>query len=79
MISATDKLRLKPWVAVEQKVQFSEQPICEGPMAGVDVEPWRERPPRRVLYTEADLHVRHFTLDTSRKQLPRAARTIAAA
>lgn len=56
-----------------------EQPNCDGPMAGVDVEPWRERPPRRVLYTEADLHVRHFTLDTSRKQLPRAARTIAAA
>ena len=59
--------------------RMSEQPICEGPMAGVDVEPWRDRPPRRVLYTEADLHVRHFTLDTSRKQSARAARAIAAA
>ena len=59
--------------------RMSEQPICEGPMAGVDVEPWRERPPRRVLYTEADLHVRHFTLDTSRKQSARAGRAIAAA
>ncbi|MFN7917283.1 MAG: hypothetical protein U0Q55_18205 [Vicinamibacterales bacterium] len=59
--------------------RLAEQPLCEGTMAGVDVEPWRVRAPRRVHYTEADLHVRHFTLDTSRKQLPHSRRAIAAA
>ena len=29
MISAVDRLRLKPWVAVEQKVQLSAQPTCD--------------------------------------------------
>ena len=29
MISAVDRLRLKPWVAVEQNWQFSAQPTCE--------------------------------------------------
>ncbi|MNW11504.1 hypothetical protein D3C71_2089800 [compost metagenome] len=29
MISAVERLRLKPWVAVEQNVQFSAQPTCE--------------------------------------------------
>ena len=29
MISAVDRLRLKPWVAVEQNVQLSAQPTCE--------------------------------------------------
>src|SRR5581483_1728293 len=29
MISAQDRLRLNPCVAVEQNVQFSAQPICE--------------------------------------------------
>ena len=29
MISAVDKLRLKPCAPVEQKLQFSAQPICE--------------------------------------------------
>ena len=29
MISAVDRLRLKPCVPVEQKRQFSPQPICE--------------------------------------------------
>ena len=29
MISAVERLRLKPWVAVEQNVQFRAQPTCE--------------------------------------------------
>ena len=29
MISAVDRLRLKPWVAVEQNWQFRAQPTCE--------------------------------------------------
>ncbi len=29
MISAVVRLRLKPWVAVEQNVQFRPQPTCE--------------------------------------------------
>lgn len=52
------------------------QPVCEGELAGVDVEPWRSGA-RRGLYTEADLHTRQFFHDASRRLLqkkePRAA------
>ena len=46
--------------------RLAEQPACEADLAGVDVEPWR--PMQQPLqYTELDLHIRHFTRDTSKR------------
>ena len=49
------------------------QPPCDSSLATVDVEPWREGR-RRERYTEADLHVREFTLETSRRFAVKAVR-----
>lgn len=46
--------------------RLSEQPVCDASMAKIDVEPWRTAR-RREVYTETDLHVRQFMLDTSRR------------
>ena len=54
-----------------------EQPVCDPALASVEVEPWPGHR-RRDVYTEADLRVRRFTLDTSRRLEPRAV-TICAA
>jgi hypothetical protein len=45
--------------------RLQTQPPCDASLAHVDVEPWKQAR-RREHYSEADLHVRHFTLDTSR-------------
>lgn len=42
------------------------QPPCDAALVATDVEPWKTRRPREH-YTEADLHVRQFLLDTSRR------------
>lgn len=42
------------------------QPSCEADLPNVEIEAWRE-PAHRKLYTEADLHVRHFTRAASRR------------
>ena len=42
------------------------QPPCDASLASVDVQPWREGR-RRECYSETDLHVREFTLETSRR------------
>jgi len=57
--------------------RLAEQPPCDPALAGVDVDPWPNTR-RRDVYTEADLRVRRFTLDTSRRLEPRAV-TICAA
>jgi hypothetical protein len=46
------------------------QPTCEADLAGVEVEPWRSQAHRRV-YTEVDLHVRHFTRAASKQVTPK--------
>ncbi len=46
--------------------RLESQPACDASLANIDVEPWKDRRTRRA-YTEADLHVRHFTVDTSRR------------
>ncbi|MGE3959461.1 MAG: hypothetical protein AB7H96_22290 [Vicinamibacterales bacterium] len=46
--------------------RLAVQPPCDPAMAGVDVQPWRSSR-RREAFTEADLHIREFTLDTSRR------------
>jgi len=46
--------------------RLDEQPACDVSMQGVEVEPWRPIR-RREHYTEADLHVRQFMFDTSRR------------
>jgi hypothetical protein len=46
--------------------RLSLQPACDASLASVEVEPWKEAR-RREHYTEADLHVREFTVDTSRR------------
>lgn len=43
-----------------------EQPAFDAALADVDVEPWPSSRRRRERYTDADLHVRQFTLQTSR-------------
>jgi hypothetical protein len=52
------------------------QPACDESLANIEVEPWRGGR-RRERYTEDDLHLRQFMLDTSRRVLvksrPRAA------
>lgn len=53
------------------------QPPCDPSLVDVDVEPWRDGR-RRDRYTEADLRVRRFTLDTSRGVAPRAVAICAA-
>jgi hypothetical protein len=45
--------------------RLANQPICDASLSAIEVEPWKQVR-RRDRYTEADLHVRHFTLDTSR-------------
>ena len=47
------------------------QPPCDASLASVDVEPWREGR-RRECYSETDLHVREFTLETSRRFVDQA-------
>jgi hypothetical protein len=42
------------------------QPPCDASLANVEVEPWKDRRTRHV-YSEADLHIRHFTVETSRR------------
>jgi hypothetical protein len=42
------------------------QPACDVELRDVEVEAWRPRP-QRSLYTESDLHVRHFTRAASRQ------------
>jgi hypothetical protein len=42
------------------------QPACETDMAGIDVEPLRSGQPQRV-FTEDDLHVRHFMRAQSKR------------
>jgi hypothetical protein len=46
--------------------RLEAQPPCDASLAHIEVEPWKEGR-RREHYSEADLHVRHFTLDTSRR------------
>ena len=46
--------------------RLPHQPACEVDMAGVDVEPLRVTQPPTV-FTEDDLHVRHFMRDQSRR------------
>ena len=46
--------------------RLSLQPACDASLASVEVEPWKEGR-RREHYTEADLHVREFTIETSRR------------
>ena len=48
--------------------RLTPQPTCEGELAGVDVEPWRSTA-RPTQYGEADLHVRQFMRDASRRYL----------
>lgn len=48
------------------------QPACDSSLAEIEVEPWKDRRPRQH-YTEADLHVRHFTVETSRRFLAKRA------
>lgn len=48
------------------------QPACDASLANIEVEPWKDRRPRQH-YTEADLHVRHFTVETSRRLLVKRA------
>lgn len=57
--------------------RLAEQPPCDPALAGVDVDPWPNTR-RRDVYTEADLRVRRFTLDTSRRLEPRAVTVCAA-
>ena len=45
--------------------RLSHQPSLEA-LAEITVEPWNGRP-RQESYTEADLHIRQFTLDASRQ------------
>lgn len=42
------------------------QPACDGSLANIEVEAWKDGR-KRQFYTEADLHVRHFTMETSRR------------
>lgn len=42
------------------------QPACDVSLANIEVEPWRPGR-RRDRYTEADLHVRQFLLEASRR------------
>jgi hypothetical protein len=49
------------------------QPPCDASLAAVEVEPWRDRR-QRERYTEADLHIRRFMLDASRRVILRAPR-----
>lgn len=51
--------------------RLSEQPPCDPALADVQVDPWPSSR-RRHVYTEADLRVRRFTLDTSSRLEPRA-------
>jgi hypothetical protein len=46
--------------------RLEAQPASDASLANIDVEPWRTAR-RREQYTEADLHVREFLLDTSRR------------
>jgi hypothetical protein len=57
--------------------RLEQQPACDPALADVEVEPWRTQP-RRTIYTEADLHLREFLSDTSRKYPARASRVRAA-
>jgi hypothetical protein len=50
--------------------RLATQPPCEGELASVDVQPWRQSA-RRTVFTEADLHARQFFRDTSRRYLVR--------
>ena len=51
--------------------RLSEQPPCDPALADVQVDPWPSAR-RRHVYTEADLRVRRFTLDTPRRPEPRS-------
>ena len=46
--------------------RLPEQPPSDASLAAIDVDPWKTRRVR-AHYTEADLHVRQFMLDTSRR------------
>jgi hypothetical protein len=46
--------------------RLSTQPVCDESLAAIEVEPWRDGR-RRERYTEADLHVRQFLVDASRR------------
>jgi hypothetical protein len=48
--------------------RLGHQPACELDMAGVEVEPLRMGQPQRV-FTEDDLHVRHFMRAQSRRMI----------
>jgi hypothetical protein len=50
------------------------QPACDPAVAGVPIDPWRHRV-SRVLYTDDDVHLRHFMRDTSRAVSQRPRRT----
>jgi hypothetical protein len=45
--------------------RLDEQRPCDPEFADVPVQPWTDKP-RRTLYGEEDLHVRHFMRETSR-------------
>lgn len=46
------------------------QPVSDGALSRIEVEPWRTGP-RRAVYTEADLHTRQFFHAASRRVLRR--------
>jgi hypothetical protein len=52
------------------------QPACDVDLRDVEVEAWSARA-QRALYTEADLHVRHFTRAASRQVVNKAHRRAA--
>jgi hypothetical protein len=45
--------------------RLQTQPVSDASLDAIEVEPWRVGR-RRERYTEVDLHVRQFMLDTSR-------------
>ncbi len=46
--------------------RLEQQPPCDAALAGVEVQPWRPGA-RRTVYTDADLHIRQFFHDASRR------------
>lgn len=49
--------------------RLEQQPPCEGSLAKVEIEPWRPVA-RRAVYSEADLQIRQFLPEASRRFLP---------
>jgi hypothetical protein len=52
--------------------RLASQPACDASLANIDVEPWKDRRVRQS-YTEDDLHIRHFTVETSRRHIEKRA------